>query len=226
MFVRGHLIITAPLTSIYLLVILIGWIIAPVLDQVMLVLFFIAILIGTIGLLSIFYFFRDPNRIIPEVPMKTILSPADGTIYQIVTGSSANETVIRIRMSYLNVHVIRAPIDAKVLQTSWKRGANWPMVSFIHKSSLINSRKTSKMETTIGERVFPITLVQITGIWARRLVFYPKESEFIKRGAKIGAILLGSETDIHIPSNSEILVEIGQSVQAGLTSLANLPVEN
>ncbi|MFX0062583.1 MAG: phosphatidylserine decarboxylase [Candidatus Hermodarchaeota archaeon] len=225
MLARGHFIITAPITLLYLMVLLSAWVIAPFLDQLIFTLLFIVILIGTIGLFFIFYFFRDPNRIIPEVPENSILSPADGTIYQIVSDSSAKELIIRIRMSFLNVHVNRAPIDAKVLSITWKKGANWPMVSFIHRSSLINSRKIIEMEANIGDRVFPLTLVQITGIWARRLVFYPKESEFIRRGTKIGAILLGSESDIHIPSDSEILVKIGQHVQAGITTLAYLPLK-
>ncbi|MFX1252044.1 MAG: phosphatidylserine decarboxylase [Promethearchaeota archaeon] len=227
MLVKGHLIITAPLTLLYLIVLLGAWVITSFLNlnPLMLVLLFAAILVGTIGLLLIFYFFRDPNRTIPEVPENAILSPADGTIYEILPDSSTKELIIRIRMSFLNVHVNRAPIDAKILSIKRKQGANWPMVSFIHRSSLINSRKIIEMEANVGDRVFPLTLVQITGIWARRLVFYPKESEIIRRGIKIGSILLGSESDIHIPIDSEVHVKVGQPVQAGITTLAYLPVK-
>lgn len=68
-----------------------------------------------------FYFFRDPERVTPEIS-DVVVSPADG-IVQMITKVKAPEelglgdqkfTRVSVFMSVFNVHVNRAPAEGKL----------------------------------------------------------------------------------------------------------------
>src|SRR5690242_12287626 len=57
------------------------------------------------------YFFRDPERIIPEGPVA--VSPADGKVVAILADSSTS-TRVSIFLNIFDVHVNRAPISGNI----------------------------------------------------------------------------------------------------------------
>ena len=65
-------------------------------------------------------------------------------------------------------------------------------------------------------------LRQITGAIARRIVCWVAPGDSLKRGQQLGMIKLGSRTELVIPQEQglEILVELGDKVQAGETLFA------
>ena len=76
----------------------------------------------------IFYFFRDPNRIIPLDGF--IVSPADGTITYIgdantpfdIENSNQLYTKVSIFLSIFDVHVNRMPIDGTIKEIKYIPG--------------------------------------------------------------------------------------------------------
>ena len=51
-----------------------------------------------------------------------------------------------------------------------------------------------------------MTFKQIAGALARRIVFYPRVGDELRRGERIGLIKFGSRVDLFLPDEAEVLV--------------------
>ncbi len=166
--------------------------------------------------LGLLYFFRDPDRTTPAGD-EVIVSPADGKVIEIsevfegrfLKGPSKR---ISVFMSLLDVHVNRAPLDGKVIYKDYVPGAK--KVAFAPKTSEINERSYLGLSGRI-----PVLLVQIAGFIARRIVTYPQEGDFLRKGERFGIIKLGSRVDLYLPPDVILLVREGDKVKAGETVL-------
>jgi phosphatidylserine decarboxylase len=176
-------------------------------------------LLPLLGFCAVLYFFRDPERRIPEGE-ENILAPADGRVKDIdeieendFLGGSA--TRIGIALSILNVHVNRAPCSGEVEFLKYTPGKFHN--AFGKKASLENENNL----IGIGNRLVDggIAVRQIAGAVARRIVCDCELEDKVERGQRIGMIKFGSRTEIYIPSGAdfELLVKPGQRVKAGLT---------
>ncbi|KUK14560.1 MAG: Phosphatidylserine decarboxylase proenzyme [bacterium 42_11] len=162
------------------------------------------------------YFFRDPERKIPEGE-GLVLSPADGRIIEI--GETYEDRFLKadvkkvsIFMSLFNVHVNRSPIDGKVVYRDYVKGLK--KAAFRSEASDMNERAYLGIEGSIK-----LLLVQVAGFVARRIVTYPKVGDFIKRGDRIGIIKFGSRVELYLPKEVDLLVRVGDRVKAGETVL-------
>ena len=153
-------------------------------------------------LLPIFslYFFRDPNRKIEE----GIISPADGKIVYV----DREEKKIAIFMSIFDVHVNRSPYSGEIIKIKHHYGAHNPAYS---EKSESNEKNHIILSTDHGN----INILQITGIFARRIVPYVKKHDSVEKGDKIGLIRFGSRVELILPDDSIIHVEENQKVKAG-----------
>ena len=68
-----------------------------------------------------------------------------------------------------------------------------------------------------------ITLVQVAGLIARRILCYVKPSEAVEKGQRYGFIRFGSRVDVYLPTDSVPKVAIGDKVSASSTVLAEPP---
>ena len=75
------------------------------------------------------------------------------------------------------------------------------------------------MQTPAGQK---ITVVQIAGLIARRILCYTNVNAELSRGQRYGFIRFGSRVDVYLPTNAKPLVSIGQNVHATETILARL----
>ncbi len=146
-----------------------------------------------------FYFFRDVKREIEG----GIVSPADGKIME------AKNNKVSIFMSLFDMHVNLMPCDGRILEMKYYRGQ--------HKPAFKNVEKNERLEIEIESDIGRIKLVQIAGIFARRIVPYIKEGDFVKKGEKIGIIRFGSRVELYLPKNCEIVVKKGEKIKAGKT---------
>ncbi len=164
-------------------------------------------------------FFRNPERVSP-LGDNLILSPADGTVVEIVENAEsayvpdAQFTRISIFMSVFNVHVNRWPISGIVKKITHVRGAfldaRDPNASLANEH---NSIVLAGDETTIE-------VVQIAGKVARRIACWVSEGDRAYQGERFGLIRFGSRLDVYVPSAFEIQTKIGEKTVAGLTVLA------
>ena len=177
--------------------------------------------IGVAGfvLLAFFmaYFFRDPQRRVPG-EAGIIVSAADGRVTRIE--ENENGKIVSVFLSPLDVHINRAPIAGRVTKIDYIRGRKNPATS--DRASLINERNSLTIE---GEKM-TIVCTQIAGIVARRIVCWSKEGDNLALGEKFGLIKFSSRTDLLMPKNVEIMVEIGDKVVGGETIIGRLVAYN
>lgn len=173
--------------------------------------------------LFVIYFFRDPERKIPQDKNEIILSPADGKIILkgIVSEEERKEfdvsneaTKLSIFMSIFNVHVNRAPISGKIVKMEHKKGKKYP--AFYKKSST----KNEHLIFLIKDNETFISFRLIAGLIAQRIKPFKEVGDFVTAGERIGMIKFGSRVDIIIPDGWNIFVELNQKVLAGETILA------
>jgi phosphatidylserine decarboxylase len=167
------------------------------------------------------YFFRDPNRNIPNIE-KGIICPADGKICSItkVTNDKYLEIdalQVSIFMSPLNVHVNRAPINAKVSFKKHLKGSFH--VAYVDKASELNEQTIVIFDDGKNK----ILMKQIAGAIARRIVNILELGNLVRAGDKIGMIKFGSRVDLLLPSDSKIKVSLNDTVIAGETVIGFLP---
>ncbi len=153
-------------------------------------------------------FFRDPERKV-EVSDTYMISPADGTVIDI------RGRKICIFMFLQNVHVNRAPISGKIKQITYKKGGYLP-------AYWKDSERNERNEFIIHSKYGDVTVTQIAGTIARRIVSYSQVNDIIEQGQRIGMIRFGSRVDVTIPHDFDITVRKGERVLAGKTIIATI----
>ena len=166
-------------------------------------------LLGIILTLSLFLFFRDPERLSESHNATDVVSPADGRVLKI------QENQLSIFMNIHNVHVNRSPVDGEVIDIHYHKGGKLPA---FHKESDKNERNSITIRTRLGN----VVVTQISGAVIRRIVCYVKQNEILGRGQRIGMIRFGSRVDVALPSGYSFVVSRGQRVKAGKTTIAKL----
>lgn len=167
----------------------------------------------------IFYFFRDPERQVPEAD-DLVLSPADGKVVLIkqvqepdYIGGEARQ--ISIFLSPMDVHVNRIPCHGTVEYLEYHPGIY--LMAFDHRSSELNERADFGVRHPSGVKVF---FRQITGFLARRIVYHIGVGDAVQAGRRFGMMKFGSRMDILLPPHVELRVKEGDRTVAGETVLA------
>ena len=156
------------------------------------------------------FFFRDPERSIPEDP-RVIVSPADGKVIRLDREGEGSK--LSIFLSLFDVHINRAPIDGTLIQRDHKPGKF--KVAYDERASVENEQLTI---TIAGERKLTFSLV--AGMIARRIRVWTSEGSQVQKGDKIGLIRFGSRVDIVLPPECEIVVGKGDRVYGGSSVIA------
>jgi phosphatidylserine decarboxylase len=163
----------------------------------------------------ILYFFRDPEREIPDDPA-AVVAPADGRIMEIVEESLGSRAGRRLSifLAIWDVHVNRAPLAGRIAKVEYRPGRFFAAMR--SRASAENEQNVIHLETPRGE----ITFKQIAGWIARRVLCWKAEGDTVGRGERVGMIRFGSRVDIWLPSEAEIQVRPGQHVAGGESILA------
>jgi len=179
----------------------------------------IIILAGFGWLFSFFtvYFFRDPDRSIPN-DENVILSPGDGKVVQIIeveenTYLQSKARQVSIFLSVFDVHINRIPISGKVGYFNYLKGKF--VQAFRPEASVVNEQTIIGIENGNCKILFK----QIAGILARRIVCNIREGFVVERGKRFGMIKFGSRVDVLMPLDVEIMVTKNQKVKGGETVL-------
>jgi phosphatidylserine decarboxylase len=174
--------------------------------------------------LCIVWFFRNPRRIIPQ-EAGLVVSPADGKVVHMeeiefdeFIGGPA--LLIGIFLSVFNVHINRAPVAARVIGLSYRRG------KFLNALRPESAKENEQLALRLEENVLPhrrMIVRQITGAIARRIVCWAKPGDELAAGEQFGMIKLGSRTELVVPRapNLHVAVKLGDMVQAGESILAH-----
>ena len=180
--------------------------------------------IFTLITIWVYYFFRDPERIIIEDD-SYLVSPADGRISTIgeVNGpielglNDKKFTRVSIFMNVFDCHVNRSPSNGEIEDIFYKPGKF--LNASLDKASEENERNYFKIkDKKTGEQ---IVVVQIAGLIARRIVTTVEKTQGVNQGQRLGMIRFGSRVDIYY-SNRKTMVKLGQNVIAGESLIARI----
>jgi phosphatidylserine decarboxylase len=168
--------------------------------------------------LFVLQFFRDPPRAVPGQD-GVVLSPADGRIVKVQAVhdpyTERDALLISVFMNVFNVHSNRAPVDATVERVAYAPGKF--LNADLDKASTDNERNAMVLRLDSGER---LTVVQVAGLIARRILCYVQAGDTLRRGQRYGFIRFGSRVDVYLPTSARPRVAVGDVVQATTTILA------
>ncbi len=178
-------------------------------------------LIGLVLTIWVYYFFRDPERVIIEND-SYLVSPADGEVIKVEEVDGPKELglenkkfkKISVFMNIFDCHVNRTPCAGKIEEILYKPGKF--VNASLDKASEDNERNYFKIKDPHNN---DIIVVQIAGLVARRIVCESNKDQDLKQGDRIGMIRFGSRADIYY-ENYEPLVKVGQKAISGETLLA------
>lgn len=168
----------------------------------------------------VFNFFRCPQRHYRGERMGMVVSSVDGRVVAVertFEGEYLKEEamMLSVFMSPLNVHANWFPVDGTVEYVKHHNGRF--LSAYLPKASTDNERSTVGIKADCGKR---ITVRQIAGAMARRIVTYARKGEEASVDEHLGFIKFGSRVDIYLPVNCEILVKIGDITRGGVTPVA------
>ena len=164
-------------------------------------------------------FFRDPERTVPADP-QTVVAPADGRVVEVKAAVEPHfikgeAQMVAIFLSVFDVHVQRSPIAGEIKLVKYVPGkfldARSPKVSEENENRIIG------IEAPDGMRV---TVRQIAGLIARRIVGWADTGARLERGERFGMIRFGSRVETFLPPGTTVLVKVGDYVKGGETILA------
>ena len=169
----------------------------------------------------VYYFFRDPERVIIGDD-SYLVSPADGEVIKVEEVDGPKELglenkkfkKISIFMNVFDCHVNRTPCSGVVEDILYKPGKF--LNASLDKASEDNERNYYKIKDNHGN---DIIVVQIAGLVARRIVCETNNNQQLNQGDRIGMIRFGSRADVYY-ENYEPLVQVGQTAISGETLLA------
>ena len=178
-------------------------------------------LIGLILTIWVYYFFRDPERVVIDDD-NYLVSPADGEIIKVEVVDGPKElslenkkfNKISVFMNVFDCHVNRTPCSGKIEEILYKPGKFFN--ASLDKASEDNERNYFRIKDTQNNEVI---VVQIAGLVARRIVSEANKDQELKQGDRIGMIRFGSRADIYY-ENYDPLVKVGQRAISGETLLA------
>lgn len=167
-----------------------------------------------------FWFFRDPARISPEDP-DAVLAAADGTVADIMEIEEpevlhARQKRVGIFLSVFDVHTNRAPVEGKIIYRKAHAGL---CLDARHADCTTKNRAmTWAFQNARGTFV----VRQLTGMIARRIVGWSKVGDELRKGDHFGMIRFGSRTEVYLPLDAEVLVNVGDRVVGGMSVIARL----
>jgi phosphatidylserine decarboxylase len=168
-----------------------------------------------------FYFFRDPNPMVPAGP-DLVIAPGHGKV-DVIDTTTETEFMggecrrISIFLSVIDVHVQCAPVTGRIAFFKHTPG------------QYLNAMKTdcAKFNENVlfgldaaeppGEKV---GVRLIAGLIARRIVPWVVQNDTVQRGERISLIQFGSRVEVYLPHRAKIKVNLGDKVIGGETVIA------
>ncbi len=168
-----------------------------------------------------FYFFRDPDPLVPS-GKHLVIAPGHGKVDAIDTTTEPDFMGgecqrVSIFLSVFNIHVQNSPVTARVAYFKHTPGLYLNALSAdsakFNENVLIGLDSAEPPGEKVGVRL-------IAGLIARRIVPWVRENDAIQRGERISLIQFGSRVDVYLSRQAKIKVKLGDKVVGGETVLA------
>ncbi len=159
--------------------------------------------------LLLVFLFRNPERELPIFKINSVLSPVDGKLISIEECENLEYRYkLSIDSSYLDVSILRTPINATVMSCVKKHGAKLNTESDLAQKINENANIVFEDANKNTLKVSHLVKQSFCGITLNTM----KEKHFMQ-SARYGVMLNGI-TYIYIPENFRLNVVVGDKLQA------------
>jgi phosphatidylserine decarboxylase len=160
------------------------------------------------------FFGRDPERKVP--PGHNLVSPADGVIKAIPRKDGIS--YFTVGLSFWDVHVVRTPVEGVVKSVTEEGLTVYRNSSETEDQAYLRGRAAPvqaivTLDTDYGE----VKVRLITSYWASRLKVWVHDGDRVKKGDRLGRILLGSSVVAEFHGDVDFDVKPEQRVVGGET---------
>jgi phosphatidylserine decarboxylase len=180
-------------------------------------------LVGLWGLFVVFtfYFFRDPNPMVPTGP-NLVIAPGHGKVDVVDTTTETDFMGgecqrISIFLSVIDIHVQCAPVTGRIAFFKHTPGQYLSAMKTdsarFNENVLIGIDAAEPHGEKVGVRL-------IAGLIARRIVPWIAQNDAVRRGERISLIQFGSRVEVYLPRRAKIKVNPGDRVIGGETVIA------
>ena len=153
-------------------------------------------------------FFRDPERVAGD----GVVSAADGRVRAVEREDGTWR--VSVFMNVTNVHVNRFPVAGRV--TAIEGSGAGHRAAYLPDADR-NVQRRYRLATALGT----VEVVQVTGVFARRLVSFVRVGSTGRKGERLGMIVFGSRVDVLLPADrASPAVKVGDRVHAGTSVIA------
>jgi len=168
-----------------------------------------------------FYFFRDPDPMVPAGP-NLVLAPGHGKVDVIDTTTETDFMGgecqrVAIFLSVIDIHVQCSPVAGRIAFFKHAPGqylsAMKTNCAQFNENVLIGLDAAGPPGEKVGVRL-------IAGLIARRIVPWIAQNDTVQRGERISLIQFGSRVEVYLPSRAKIKVKLGDKVIGGETVIA------
>lgn len=169
-----------------------------------------------------FYFFRDPDPMVPT-GQNLVIAPGHGKVDVVDTTTEAEFMGgqckrVSIFLSVFDIHVQNSPVTGRVAHFRHTPGQYLNAMrcdcAQYNENVYIGIEAIEPKGEKIGVRL-------IAGLIARRIVPWVCDNDIVQRGERISLIQFGSRVDIYLPLRANVKVELGQRVIGGQTIIAS-----
>lgn len=169
-----------------------------------------------------FYFFRDPDPLVPTGP-NLVIAPAHGKVDVVDTTTEPDYLGgecqrISIFLSVIDIHVQYAPLTGRIAFCKYTPGQ---FLSALKTESAQFNENLFVGFDAAEPRAEKIGVRLIAGLIARRIVPWIKENDAPLRGERISLIQFGSRVEIYLPMRAKLKVKLGDRVIGGETVIAS-----
>ena len=168
-----------------------------------------------------FYFFRDPDPMVPT-GADLVIAPGHGKV-DVIDTTSETEFMggecqrVAIFLSVIDVHVQCAPVAGCIAFFKHTPGqylnAMKTDCAKFNENVLIGLDAAEPRGEKVGVRL-------IAGLIARRIVPWIGQNDTVQRGERISLIQFGSRVEVYLPLRAKIKVKLGDKVIGGQTVIA------
>jgi phosphatidylserine decarboxylase len=162
------------------------------------------------------WFYRYPDLSGFKADEDVLFAPCDGVVKSLDYDQSSGEYTYVVFLNVLDQHHQYYPINGTVIDTKHIDGSFEP--AFLLEKSKYNERQLTSLRGEEGERV---TVTQIAGQVARRIVNNAVPGVVVKQGERMGMIKFSSRVDVAFARAHFVpLVKPGERVWALKSALA------
>jgi len=167
--------------------------------------------------LAVMFLYRDPDRVIPSVPLG-LVSPADGVVIRVQNQLDPflkRESIcVSLKMNWYGVFILRAVTEGKVMQ-HWVHESNKE-----HETEFDGPRQHAIWIQT--DEQDDIVIAIHAGRRYRNMHCKTATGERIGQGKRCGFIPFGTRIDILLPTKIRLAIEEGDRIKAGRDLIGEL----